>query len=111
MAIILEAWSQSKDELRSQVYELLIERDWKMLPLEIDRSKLPGFLPHWPEGDDYEVLYDLYSEAFPKSTASIDETSLMAVWLSGRLPIEKVSKAEIDIPKFYFISQDSTNKE
>jgi hypothetical protein len=35
----------------------------------------------------------------------------MAVWLSGRLPIEKVSKAEIEIPKFYLISQDSTNKE
>ena len=99
VAAILNAWTASKVELRQQVFDLLIERLWKLLPVETDRTKLPGFLTRWPTEDDFEVLYEAFTSAHPDSDASIDEVSLMAVWLSLRLPVEKVSKDElVDLP-------------
>ena len=99
VAAILNAWSEITFELRTQIFDLLTMREWKLLPIEADRTKLPGFLTQWPEDDDYEVLYEVFTKAYPESNASIDETSLMVIWLSGRLPIDKVSKSEIDIPE------------
>jgi hypothetical protein len=90
VAAILNAWTHSKGELQQQIYQFLIDRGWKLLPIEADRTKIPGFLTRWPEGEDYETLYQDYIGLYPESEASIDETSLMIVWLSGRLPIEKV---------------------
>jgi hypothetical protein len=95
VAVILSAWAESKSKLRDEIFNLLTQREWKLLPLEFDRSKLPGFLPQWPEEDDYEKLYTAFVDTYPDHDASIDETSLMVVWLAGRLPIDKVSKAEM----------------
>ncbi len=98
VAAILSAWAESRADLRQQVYELLIDRGWKLLPPEADRTRFPGFLTQWPEEDDYEVLYAAFEEKFPATDASIDEISLMVVWLAGRLPIDKVRKEEIEYP-------------
>lgn len=99
VAAILNAWSESNSELRSQISVLLVEKGWDLLPIEVDRSKLPGFLTEWPEEDDYEELYEAYNKSFPENKVSIDETSLMVIWLSGRLPINKVNKSDIRLPE------------
>jgi len=52
----------------------------------MDRKRVPGFLPRWPKGEDFEALYATYKELFPTSEGSIDQVSLMTVWLSLRLP-------------------------
>ncbi len=92
---ILQAWANSKPELEKDIYDLLSTRGWKILPIDADRSKLPGFLTRWPDGEDYETLYEAFQESQPDNEFSIDETSLMVVFLSGRLPIEKVNIAEL----------------
>jgi hypothetical protein len=108
VAAILAAWSESKSNLRLQVFDVLkqrgwqvfpaetisltnlpeiqSEKDWNILPPEADRSKLPGFLTYWPKDQDFEAIYNTYTELYPQGEASLDEVSLMAVWLADRLP-------------------------
>ena len=88
VAAILSAWAAARPELASRVHQLLTERDWKILPLEAERSKLPGFLTHWPKGEDFETLVQAYQAAFPDANETSDEISLMVVWLSDRLPYD-----------------------
>lgn len=111
VAAILNAWSEINSDLKNQIYNILVGRGWKLLPVEIDRAKLPGFLTLWPEGDDYDVLFDAYKEEYPEGDASIDEASLMVVWLAGRLPIDKVSKSDIDLPEIFPDSEPESQKE
>jgi hypothetical protein len=110
VAAILNGWSEINSELKSQIFNILVDRGWKLLPVEIDRTKLPGFLTLWPEGDDYDLLFDAYKEAYPDGDASIDETSLMVVWLAGRLPVDKVSKSDIELPVFFPDSEPDSQK-
>lgn len=108
VAAILTGWAEANQDLRRQVFEILINLNWKLLPIEADRSRLPGFLPQWPEEDDYEKIYEDFTKIYPDSDYGIDDVSLMAVWLSLRLPVDKVGKdALIDLP---FIS-DNTAEE
>jgi hypothetical protein len=107
VAAILAAWAEAHTELRAQVFEVLKSRgwfffpseinlsdlpqlngeeDWGILPLEADRTRLPGFLTYWPDGQEFEALYDTFSQMFPDASGSLDEISLMAVWLANRLP-------------------------
>ena len=88
VAAILSAWCETRTQLRAQVYDLLTERGWEILPVEADRTKIPGFLTRWPKGEDFETLTGAYAERFPESEAGSDDVSLMVVWLSGRLPYE-----------------------
>jgi hypothetical protein len=97
VAAILAAWAESHTSLRANVYELLKERGWEILPVEADRTKLPGFLTTWPNrDDDFDVMNTAYTEKFPSETATTDDVSLMVVWLSGRLPIENHDEGEDD---------------
>lgn len=105
VATILNAWALTKSELRQYVFDLLLSRGWTLLPMEADRTKLPGFLTRWPIGEDYDTLYNSLLEREPGCDASIDEASLMAVLLSCRLPIEKVEMDELH----EFDSVDSTS--
>jgi hypothetical protein len=101
VAAILAAWSEKHAGLRKQIYELLVTRGWEVLPVEADRTKLPGFRITWPEGENFEALIEAYKAMFvadqasadqasaekvPTEEASSDDISLMVVWLSGRLP-------------------------
>jgi hypothetical protein len=95
VAAVLHAWSESKDALRQEIFDLLTKLNWPLLPIEFNRTKLPGFLTQWPDEDDYAKIYDTYVLEHPDSDSSIDETSLMVVWLAGRLPIEKISKNDL----------------
>lgn len=97
VAAILSAWAEAKSELRQAVYELLSERGWEVLPPGADRTQLPGFMTTWPKGEDFEVLNEAFQEAYPDSSESNDEISLMVVWLSGRLPYQMEEDEEDEV--------------
>jgi hypothetical protein len=110
VAIILACWAETQPDLRIQVYDLLKSRywlmypeneagdlssidlnlikEWPIFPIHMDRTKLPGFYIHWPKGEDFEALYKSYNELYPEAESSLDRVSLMAVWLSMRLPYQ-----------------------
>lgn len=117
VAAILSAWAELNSDLALRVFNMLIDRGWSTLstekpfsvdmiskellqnwpifPLDFDRTKLPGFYIRWPKGEDYENLYNQFKEVNSDIDASIDKVSLMAVWLSLRLPyqMEEVENA------------------
>jgi hypothetical protein len=116
VAALLSCWAEIQSELREQVFILLKTRKWLMyseadgldtaslsmdtikewpiFPLQMNRTRLPGFFTHWPKGEDFETLYKNFTELFPDSTASIDKVSLMVVWISLRLPYQVDSEIE-----------------
>lgn len=96
VASVLEAWTESHPELCRQVFDLLTSRGWEILPIEADRSKIPGFLITWPSGEDFEGLYKIYNETYPSSEFKQDEVSLMIVWLSGSLPYSSNEEELLD---------------
>jgi hypothetical protein len=107
---VLSAWATIHPELRDQVYSLLRHRNWPVFdsaddfsletiaadiiekwpvfPPEVNRKHIPGFWPRWPKGEDFEALFATYNELFTTSDNSMDKVSLMAVWLTLRLPYE-----------------------
>jgi hypothetical protein len=90
---VIMAWSELNPELRTQVYDFLVARNWELLPGETDRTKLPGFLTSWPKGEDFDVLDKAFQEIYPEKTASDNDIRLMVVWLSGRLPFDDDEEA------------------
>ncbi len=95
VSAVISAWAESNSEMRQLVFELLSGFGWKLLPVEADRTRLPGFLPQWPEEHDFDVIYDGLTDFYQDNEYSIDDVSLMAVWLSLRLPVEKISMDKI----------------
>jgi hypothetical protein len=90
-AEILAAWFELNTELAEQVNQLLINKGWVVLPIEADRSKLPGFLVKWPAEVTFENLTGEFHSLFPQSPFTDDDISLMVVWLSNRLPYQMVT--------------------
>lgn len=88
VAAILSAWAENHANLREKVFTLLEQRKWEVLPIEADRSKLPGFLTIWPQGENFDGLNQAFKETFPEFETSNNDVSLMVVWLSGRLPYQ-----------------------
>ncbi|MFZ6031413.1 MAG: hypothetical protein ACOYYS_27190 [Chloroflexota bacterium] len=108
VAAVIAAWAESRPELRQRVSDLLKERGWQffpeeisleslspdkikewgILPLSVDRTHLPGFVTAWPKDNDFEVLYDAFTQTYPDVDESIDNVSLMVVWLVMRLPMD-----------------------
>lgn len=86
VAVILNAWAELKAPLRQRVFDLLSERGWQLIPLEGDRTKLPGFFIRWPKDEDFEGLNQAYKEKYPDADEQGDDISLMIVWVSMRLP-------------------------
>lgn len=93
-ANVLSAWSVLNPELGQQVHDFLTARGWKLLPVDADRTKLPGFLTRWPKAEQFDVLDEAFRVQFPESTASKDDVSLMVVWMSTRLPFELVDQPD-----------------
>lgn len=88
VAAILSGWAELHDRLRQQVFELISELGWNPYPIDFDRSKLPGFLPDWPDNQDFEMLDLKFRETFPGDDESDDDINLMIVWLAVRLPYQ-----------------------
>jgi hypothetical protein len=89
-AQVLADWAEIRSELMQQVYHFLKDRGWEILPLDADRTKIPGFLTRWPKDETYEVLNQAFNEKNPLSNASDYDVRLMIVWVSGRLPYDMV---------------------
>jgi hypothetical protein len=70
------------------VYDLLVSLDWEVLPPEADHTKLPGFLPQWPYGQDFDQINLAFNDKYPASQVDKDDVSLMVVWVGGRLPVK-----------------------
>ncbi len=94
VAAILYAWAEAHADLRQKVYDLLKSRSWEIFPLEVERAKLPGFGIKWPKGEDFETLVKAFQEMFPGDETNSDDTSLMIVWVGGRLPYPVVEDEE-----------------
>jgi hypothetical protein len=92
-ARILQSWADLLPELRQQVFGLLTEREWQIIPEDADRTRLPGFLTDWPESETYEVLNQAFNEKYPDGTASEDDVRLMIVWIGNRLPYPVTGEA------------------
>lgn len=88
VAAILAAWASTHSELSQRVYDLLIERNWEILPPEADRTKLPGFITVWPNNEDFEGINTAYQAKYPQARDNKDDISLMVVWISARLPYQ-----------------------
>lgn len=83
---VLNAWAEIKAPLRQKIFDLLTERGWQLLPLEGDRTKMPGFFIKWPAGEDFASLNTAFKEKYPTASETDDDISLMVVWVSMRLP-------------------------
>ncbi len=94
VSAMMAAWSETHNELRNQVYDLLVSRGWEVLPADADRTRLPGFIPVWPKEEDFEKLTLAFKEKYPSSNVEVDDISLMVVWVSGRLPYESEAGSE-----------------
>jgi hypothetical protein len=86
VSAVLAAWANIHDDLQSRVFNLLHNLEWQVFPLEMDRTKLPGFMTVWPKGNDFEVLNQKFSQENQDYQANSDDISLMVVWVSMRLP-------------------------
>ncbi len=95
-AQVLADWAEIRSELMTQVYHFLKERSWEILPLDTDRTKIPGFLVRWPKEETYEVLNQAFNDKYPESKASDYDVRLMIVWISGRLPYDMVETGKKD---------------
>ena len=94
-AQIIQAWFELNEAMAEKTFNFLTERGWKLLPVESDRSKLPGLLTRWPENDTFEVLDNAFNAANPDSGIHEYDLNMMFVWLSGRLPVDMVPEGEI----------------
>jgi hypothetical protein len=108
VASVIAAWAASKPDLQQQVYAVLEKAGWKffptelsltdlspdkvkewaILPLSADRTRLPGFATQWPHNSNFESLYDAFTAMYPDVNESIDNVSLMVVWITMRLPVD-----------------------
>jgi hypothetical protein len=97
VALTLDIWALQHNDLEEKTFQLLTDRGWEILPLAADRTKLPGFLTTWPKDEDFESINKAFMEKYPDVKYSEDNISLMAVWVSGRLPYQtNESKENVD---------------
>jgi hypothetical protein len=94
-ALTLDIWAELHKDLQAKVFQLLKDRNWEILPLEADRTKLPGFLTNWPENEDFDKIYAAFTEKYAGTEQSQDDVSLMVVWVGGRLPYESERKEDV----------------
>ncbi len=89
----MATWASTNPTLTDKVYDLLVSRGWELLPKDADRTKLPGFLTTWPKDENFEKINQAFKETYPGEETSEDDVSLMAVWLSGRLPYQETDSS------------------
>ena len=86
VALVVNCWSQLHGQLKDAAWKLLDDRNWKPLPIEADRSLLPGFQVDWPKGDTFESMILSLRQGNPEIIESDDNISLMMVWMGNKLP-------------------------
>jgi hypothetical protein len=94
-AFTIAVWTDLNPTLAGEVHAVLTERSWpELLPVEADRTQMPGFYTTWPEGETFETVLKAYHEKYPESTTEDYDISLMTVWLGGRLPFDEEPEEE-----------------
>jgi hypothetical protein len=88
-AFTMATWARGNRSLLDKVFDLLTDREWELLPKDADRTQLPGFLTTWPKDESFEAVNKAFKEKYTEETYHEDDISLMAVWLSGRLPYQE----------------------
>lgn len=96
VAQVVSGWTELHPDLRTQVFDLLTGLGWELLPVEADRTHLPGFLTRWPKTNSFEVITAAFHEKYPDAAAADNDISLMTVWLGGRLPYDVVESSETE---------------
>jgi hypothetical protein len=114
VGVILAGWAASKPELHQQVTQVLETsgwqffptelsmeslsldklKEWAILPPAVDRTRLPGFVTAWPKDQSFESLYESFTTTYPDVDESIDNVSLMVVWITMRLPVDVEGEEE-----------------
>ncbi|NLG99856.1 MAG: hypothetical protein GX491_21070 [Chloroflexi bacterium] len=94
VAQILQGWADLRPELSQKVFDFLSSQEWDLLPLEADRTKLPGFQIEWPKGQDYDTLGKAYAEMYPDDKVDENDLRLMIVWIANRLPYDMYDDEE-----------------
>lgn len=94
VAQVCAAWCELHPQLAQEVHDFLKSRGWEVLPVEADRTVLPGFLTRWLEKDTFEALDDAYDAAHPDDDTHEYDLNMMIVWISGRLPVDLVGESE-----------------
>jgi hypothetical protein len=92
--LTLSCWADLNGDLRQKVYDLLVKRGWEILPMDADRTKLPGFIVKWHPTDTYEVINSAFKEMYGDDTTPENDVRLMTVWLSTRLPYDSDEGSE-----------------
>jgi hypothetical protein len=78
-----------------QIAGLLDELGWtRILPIDADRSQMPGFYIQWPVGYDFDKIHAEYREHYPEAEVVDDVISLLTVLVSMRLPFEEEAAHE-----------------
>lgn len=85
-AAVLSCWESLDPELAEKVFNFLKSREWELLPVVADRTKIPGFMINWPESENYDTLGEGFKAMYPGYSPSDDDLRLMIVWIGGRLP-------------------------
>ncbi len=94
VAQTLQAWTELKPELRQQVFDLLAQRGWDLLPPDADRTRLPGFMIDWPKEETYDAIDAAFAEKYPETEAEDNDVRLMVVWVGGKLPYNVTEEEE-----------------
>lgn len=85
-ALIVDCWTELHQQLKKIIWQVLTDKNWKPLPLEVDRSVLPGFAANWPKEDTFESFIQVVHEKVPALNENDDNISLMVVWMGNKLP-------------------------
>jgi hypothetical protein len=91
---VVDCWSSLHSELKTGVWNMLESRNWKPLPIELDRTQLAGFTVIWPKEDTFEALINSFRKSFPDLSETDDNISLMVVWIGNRLPYGLFSESD-----------------
>ncbi len=95
VGLILQAWAYLHHELGEFIFTVLTELGWEVFPLDVDRLKMPGFIPQWPDTHDFSSINKLFDEKFPGKNFTNDQISLMIVWVSLRLPYDQDDSSNV----------------
>lgn len=93
-ALMIECWSERHEGLKHAVWKILDAKNWKPLPIDADRTQLPGFMVNWPKGDTFDHFSKSINESNPEMNESEDNISLMVVWVGNKLPYNLFDEPE-----------------
>jgi hypothetical protein len=84
----LSTWTKINPDLANEVKSWLEDKGWEDLALVREYDEDGGFKSDWPEDFGSEDLIADFQKDHPESSFEPDDITLMALWVSGKLPRE-----------------------